>query len=246
MKPLSSLWSSEERSRWEWMESHAKSWRAAIVSGDVERVEGFLIQGFSVDFPISPDHSLLAELVMLPYAHPLHAKGLGEILSMLAEHSTELLYPNSIGLIPADFAMVSPNPEAAFRLLRVSLSHQLTQNAPRLFRPNIKSLFSTVPQDGRRRELHERLVSNIYLMQNHDIIRSDDFLKYGMSSDDLDYWDNLRAPTLDEMPIPPQALKDQFKTVMRMSDEKEHPPELAAEKIKLTQMKREQFLKYRL
>lgn len=187
-------------------------WSACVSEGLSFLVAKNLDDGLSPDQPANDDmHLPLHILALQTPAHAVQAKGHIETARLLIARGATLTLPDHKGLLPADYAMIGPNPSMAATIILATLRHQHDRNILNPFRPRFDILFATMPLPDARAAAHAHLERNIPVIKAA--------LQHGphnLPDVDTAYWLALTTPALSSLPRPPNALREQFHAVQRL------------------------------
>ena len=188
-------------------------WSACVTQGLTSLVNQNLDDGTSPDHPVNDDmHSPLRALAVQTPSHAVQSKSQIETARLLIARGATLTLTDYKGLLPADYAMICPNPSMAATIVMATLRHQRDRGLIRPFRPRLDILFSTMPLTDARMAAHTHLDRNIPMIQA--VLRHDG--PDALPEPDMAYWFALGTPTLSSLPRPPNALREQFHEVQKL------------------------------
>ena len=191
-----------------------QAWTKAVTSGDIEQIERLLRQDIHPDQPLNIEGMTgLQYLIKTPPMHEAQTINLGKTASALINAGAALSIPDYRGLLPADYAMCSPN-DLVCQNVVLSTLRQQGQKGQDLFRPAYDRLFATFSQrNGDRLHAWNDLLANAEIIGQYieTLCHQDggDPLLQDMSMDDYSFWSEpARGLVLNGLPAPSMHMED--------------------------------------
>lgn len=230
------------------MDGKQAIWRSCILNGSVELLTPLLRDGFTPDSPISDlGRSPLIDLCLMIPDDQQHAAALAETARILINAGATLTLPDYKGLVPADYALASPNPLVARQVILSTLRNETYRGLEKSYRPQIDVLFCLAMCKPERRALYDYITDNLGVLR--DALRpeaiKDDPLLVAQDQSNIDFWQNLCLKEMEEYPTESSAMRRQFRHVSALESviREENTPE--KEVISTARLAEEQS-KYRL
>ncbi len=141
-------------------------WGVAIRHADVPGVARLLKQGISPNQPINIYRASPLKEILLMDDNPALYPHQATIVQMLIGHGAELGVPDHRILLPADYALISKNTDAAMAVILATVEHfSETRKAP--YRPSYNRLFSNIFGSRKRPERIEQMDRNLRAVHAH-------------------------------------------------------------------------------
>ena len=232
-----SVWDSNNPISAETLEKSRPAWRKALLNGDSDGVAQMVAAGIPVDFPIDAQgRSPLVDLALLQPNNPAQEQALTETARLLINSGAALSLSDYKGLVPADYALVSPNPLMAREIVLSTLRHGVHAGLAHPFRPNLDTLFALTVVQKDRIAMQDHFADNLHEIQQALKLsnRQNDPILMEAGAATVDFWKTLRPVEHKAMPNPSSALRQQFRRVAVMAlpeDEREKGDHYSPEEI---------------
>lgn len=193
-----------------------KFWRDTIMNGEAELVTPLMRDGFTPDSPISDlGRSPLIDLCLIEPDNHAHAKALAETARVLINAGATLNLPDYKGLVPADYALASPNPLVARQVVLATLRNEVHHGLENSYNPQIHVLFCLAMCKPERQMLHRNITRNLDVVRGAlqpNAIKADPLL-LAVNRDTLDFWQTFCLQDMAEYPTESSAMRQQFRKV---------------------------------
>ncbi|WP_435640225.1 hypothetical protein [Micavibrio aeruginosavorus] len=192
------------------------AWNKALKTQDHTTMCGLMQQGLSPDHPLNPlGITALHYLIQLEPQGRVHAGTIDRAVKNLLRSHADLLAPDYCGLLPADYALCSSNPQVAHTVILNTMGLQIKRGT-KLFHPAIDRLFSILPdRDGMRLEAWNNLRENADMITDYinTAFSTEGFepLLQRMSAKDYAYWqDPVQDRRFADLPAPTDQMDNLF------------------------------------
>lgn len=191
---------------------YMNDWHDAIMSGDLQAVRLMLDKE-----KFSPSHATnmsgenpLTTLLLSTFCNGSDSYVDHFIIAqLLIEKGCEITVPDKYFMIPADYAMISPNAEAAKIVVASTLRQFAKSGRVHDYVPDATAFFATCGDQEKRQRAHYNL------QRNHEHIAAHIFdpvnkLENFLSREQYEYWKNPVKRRLSTMPKPDAYLTASF------------------------------------
>lgn len=198
--------------------SLANDWRLALQSGDLEAVLQLM-----KDEGLSPSHHTnrdnehpLKTLLMSPlFTGTNHDLNQALIAQIMIERGCEISVPDKLFMIPADYALLSGNYEAAKTVMEYTYRYR-AQNIPKLpYFPDTMPFFATCHDMNERALRYDNLCKNHRLLRSH--VLSEPHITPLLTDEERHYWEKPFLSKLCDMTYPTAELMRQQKNLVMVN-----------------------------
>lgn len=196
-------------------------WRACVLTGQPLLVESALKDGFTPDTPVDDEgYAPLVSIARATLRNVHEATGLANVARLLINHGAVLTLRDRCGLLPADHALFSPSTAIAREIVLATLRRNSERRSEKYFRPNYRAVFATIANSGAACASRSCLAANAEAVRNgiHHALIHGDLLLRDMPQRELEYWDRLKIPELEDLPGPTTALKQAYESIASRED----------------------------
>lgn len=195
------------------------AWRNALLDGRVDVIDTMMKAGFNPDYPVGAEgRSPLIDIALIIPSGPAHEKALAEAARILINSGATLNLPDYKGLLPADYALISPNPLVAREIALSTLRNETLKGLEKPYRPQLGVLFCLTVMRSERVVLQDNIADNLAEIKEclqHKNLKEDPLLM-AQDRENIDFWLNLTAPDHEDMPMASTSLRHQFRRVAAM------------------------------
>ena len=194
-------------------------WGASICAGRVFMVQTALAQGIHPDTPVDRYGTRPLEALSLEH-HTSIRENEGRLLvaHMLIEAGATLNVCDHKFLAPADYAMISPIPSIAAKIVMATIESRIRNGIAEPFRPKLDIMFATIPQDAERILALKHLRANraeIYHTILLDRKNRENSPLLQLTQGEIEYWNALNPRDID-LPRASAALREKFEDAARL------------------------------
>lgn len=194
-------------------------WRSAILNGNVELLTPLLRDGFTANSPLNDlGRSPLIDIALLVPDNADHAEALAETARALINAGATLNLPDYKGLVPADYALASPNPLVARQIILSTMRNEIYKGLEKSYRPQLNVLFCLAMCKPERRALHDNIADNLVILREAlrpEYVKEDPLL-LAQETANFDFWNNLQIKDIEDCPKESAAMRQQFRRVAAM------------------------------
>jgi hypothetical protein len=217
-------WDSEELGRAKKLQDSQPVWRRVLLGGQTDLIDSMMKAGFNADYPVGAEgRSPLIDLALTIPADPAHGEALAETARILVNSGATLTLPDFKGLLPADYALISPNPLVAREIFLATLRNETFKDLEKSYRPQLGVLFCLAVSRRERIALHANLVDNLAEIKDalhHKNIKADPLLM-DHDRENIEFWLNFKTPAHENLPVASTALRQLFRRVAAMTAQAE-------------------------
>ncbi len=194
-------------------------WRSVILNGNAELLIPLLRDGFTANSPIDDlGRSPLIDIALTVPRNTDHGEALAETARALIHAGATLNLPDYKGLVPADYALASPNPLVARQIILSTMRNEIYKGLEKSYRPQLDVLFCLAMCKPERRALHDNISDNLATLREAlrpEYVKEDPLL-LAQETTNFDFWNTLQIKDREDYPTESAAMRQQFRKVAAM------------------------------